>query len=88
MSQILPLYWRRRGHQSRCDITTVAPPQASCGAREEKDTFVCCASQNLDSALRHPLLTKTAIKKPLMRRFCLKSTVISKVYKEILMPDF
>ena len=30
---------------------------------------------------------KTTIKKPLMRRFCLKRTVISKIYKEILMPD-
>ena len=25
VSQILPLYWWRRRHQSRCDITTVAP---------------------------------------------------------------
>ena len=31
---------------------------------------------------------KTTLKKPLMRSFCLKPTVFSKVYKEILMPDF
>ena len=88
MSRTLSSHWPRRGHPEQCDITTV--PQATIGGEGGK-IYNCreeCVT-SLDTALRHLVLTKTtAIKKPLMRRFCLKRSVISKDYKEILMPDF
>ena len=40
VSQILPLYWQRRGHQSRCDITTVAPSSGQLWGKGGK-RYIC-----------------------------------------------